>query len=122
MYPNAGEALDMSEMFVSAETISNAGVRRRITLEPLHRKALAIEVREVESTIPCGFQQHWGDGKYGKKKFDMGCGAGFGSRWMTFTVGEHNYCISADDIAKAVLAFDEELYPQPTPKRKRKAK
>ncbi|HEY7415782.1 MAG TPA: hypothetical protein VH593_11360 [Ktedonobacteraceae bacterium] len=36
---------------------------RKLTLNPIRKRKLRIEAREVESTILCGFQQVWVEGK-----------------------------------------------------------
>jgi hypothetical protein len=79
---------------------------RRLTLDPLRKKKLAVEVREVESTIPCGFQTPWADGELPDgTKFSLTSGAGVGSRWMTFRYKGRNFAIQADSIIQPLLSW-----------------
>ena len=85
---------------ISCEAESNG---RRITLEPLQILTLAIPMREVESTLPCGFRQSWVSGDSGKKKFSLTSGAGCGSRWMTFDYAGRQFCVDIEDVVKQAI-------------------
>lgn len=100
---------------------------RAITLDPIldTDPNIVIPVRRVESTIPCGFQQVFGevtttlDG-VGEVNVTLTSGAGWGNRWMTLTVerdGETvaNECLDVTDLVTAWLKRVER--DGPTPKR-----
>ncbi len=79
---------------------------RKVTLDPIEAFNLSIPAKEVESLLCCGLRQHWmsaTDTVTGKEVFDMGCGAGLGSRWLTFTYKGKSYVIDGEDIAKAFM-------------------
>jgi len=64
---------------------------RRITLNPLYeRSPLVVAVRAVESTLPCGFRVGWMDGTGSEdspvESFDLDCGAGVGSSWLSLDI------------------------------------
>lgn len=90
---------------IAIEGTSNG---RLVTLDPIREKHLSIPVRQVESTLPCGFQQHWAHVDADGTECDIACGAGVGSKWMTVTIGDRRYCMSVEDIFVAVMQFDTE--------------
>lgn len=81
---------------------------RAITLDPIRSYLAEIPFREVESTIPCGFQVGWIEGGDESTAIDVACGAGMGSEWLTMRVereGEARYfCVRAGDIVAALMA------------------
>lgn len=87
---------------VTAEASSGG---RRITLDPISPLIpITVEVREVESTIPCGFQLGWFEGTTDEGvDFEMLSGAGLGSPWLTFKVGDKHYCLNGKDILTTLL-------------------
>jgi hypothetical protein len=100
----------------SGEVAVSASIEgRQITLEPLiDTPAIEVQPRRVETTIPCGFQVHWGDGaatfaEVGEVTFDISCGAGVGSRWLTLCVKDADgevfayECLDVNDLLKAWL-------------------
>lgn len=74
---------------------------RPLTLDPIRVIPVELEVREVESTIPCGFQSVWGEGEVDGQEFTLAVGAGFGSRWATIHYHGKNYCFSANGLMEA---------------------
>lgn len=83
-----------------------------LTLDPIRVVPVRLEVREVESTIPCGFQQVWGDASWMGRPVEITSGAGLGSRWGTITYGDRSYAFDAQQLVEAfvaaVAAVDEE--------------
>lgn len=89
---------------------------RPITLEPLNETTdLAVPARRVESTIPCGFQVNWSEGSTTlvdgtEVTFEVNCGAGVASQWMTLRVTDADgetyalECLSLYDVVGAWLA------------------
>jgi hypothetical protein len=96
---------------------------RPITLEPLNEITdLVVPARRVESTIPCGFQQVFGEGSIGfadgEVSFTLTSGAGWGNAWMTLSVERDGAtyaleCLDVNDLAKAWLARVERDGPTP---------
>ena len=77
---------------------------RPLTLDPLATHKATVEWREVETTIPCGFQVQWGTAALDDgREVELCCGAGFGSNWMTAKVDGKSYCVSAEEIIEALL-------------------
>ena len=76
---------------------------RRITLDPIQLLPITVDVREVESTIPCGFRQAWVDGEHNGTTFDIAAGAGLGSRWLTIHYGDRYFCMDIEDFLKSFL-------------------
>lgn len=78
---------------------------RPLTLDPIRTLPLDIPLREVESLIPAGFQQVWGSGETADgEEFQIACGAGWGSRWLTIKYKGKSYCFAAEDLFTAFLA------------------
>jgi hypothetical protein len=78
-------------------------------MEPLREFVLRVPAREVESTIPAGFQSVWGDGTLPDgRKFQITVGAGFGSGWGTFRLDgdDRSFAFRAGDL---VAAFAEAI-------------
>lgn len=76
---------------------------RQITLDPLRLLPITVDVREVESTIPCGFSMEWVTGTHDGKEFDISAGAGVGSRWLTISYGGRYFCMDIEDFLRAFL-------------------
>lgn len=76
---------------------------RRLTLDPVAEHTLAITLREVESSIPAGFQVEWGTVDVDGDELWLGTGAGFGSGWATFRFRDKSYVISASDLVEQFL-------------------
>lgn len=72
-------------------TVAATSGGRRITLEPLAEGKLEIDVKRVESSIPCGFRQEWisGEDKEEGLEFSLTSGAGVGSPYMVLKVNGH---------------------------------
>jgi hypothetical protein len=83
--------------------IAAASGGREITLDPIRELRLEVPAREVESTIPCGFQVEWGAGEMGGEEFCLTVGAGVGSPWLTFADLGKRYCLSAEDLVRAFI-------------------
>lgn len=79
---------------------------RRLTLDPIRVVTVPLEVREVESTIPCGFQSVWGEAGEGDRRIELTAGAGMGSRWGTIVFRGKTYCFDANQL---INAFVDEL-------------
>lgn len=77
---------------------------RRLTLDPLAEHTLPIQLREVESTIPCGFQIDWVSGEKGDEEYRVAVGAGMGSEWATIHYKGKEYCFSARSLLDAFFA------------------
>jgi hypothetical protein len=82
---------------------------RELTLAPIRVVAVTLEVREVESTIPCGFQSVWGDAEGvgpdgAQHAIRLTSGAGFGSRWGTIDCDGRRFCFSADQLINAFVS------------------
>ena len=92
---------------------------RRITLDPIKVHPITIEIREVESTIPCGFQTHWGSVDIDGDELEVFGGAGFGSQWTTIQFRGKSYCYPISEVVGAfldALAEDNErIVSDPTP-------
>lgn len=76
---------------------------RELTLDPVRTIVVPLEVREVESTIPCGFQSEWGTGGVDGEKLMLTAGAGFGSRWGTIHYAGKSYAFDANQLINAFL-------------------
>jgi hypothetical protein len=87
---------------------------RRITLDPLATFPIEMELREVESTIPAGFQMEWisGEDTETGTKFEMLAGAGVGSKYLTFSYGERAFVVdmkaTLEKMIEAVAPRGEE--------------
>ena len=68
---------------------------------PTRTFEIKLPVREVDSTIECGFQQEWG--RIDEIDLTLFAGAGWGSSWATIQHGDKHYAISATDIVEAFL-------------------
>lgn len=84
--------------------VSAASGGRQITLDPIQVLSVTVDVREVESTIPCGFRQEWVDGEHNGTKFDICSGAGLGSRWLTIHYGDRSFCMDIEVFLRSFLA------------------
>lgn len=80
---------------------------RPITLDPIRVIPVTVEVREVESTIPCGFQSIWGEGDTGGQEYSVTAGAGFGSRWGTIQWQGRSYCFDVMQLLNAFAAAEK---------------
>lgn len=91
---------------MSNETRVRAAVGgRELTLDPLRTLPVVVEVREVESTIPCGFQSEWATGTAPDgTPFGIYAGAGFGSRWGTVDYRGKNYAFDIEQFFTAFMA------------------
>jgi hypothetical protein len=76
---------------------------RQITLDPIRNIPVTFNIREVESTIPCGFQGQWGEGEIDGERIELNTGGGFGSRWATIHYRGHDYCFKAEELLSAFL-------------------
>jgi hypothetical protein len=95
-----GERLERIRGEIKTEFASSGG--RIITLDPIKTFSVPIELREVESTAPCGFRVEWFTGEDSKIKFKLCVGAGVGSKWMTFRYGNRQFCV---DMAQTLEHF-----------------
>lgn len=90
------------------EKISNDGDRRRITLDSGTLHKLTVNAREVESTIPAGFQQIWIEGEDAEgNEFMLTSGAGWGSVWATFVYKGREFVIDGRDLIRALIELTE---------------
>lgn len=80
---------------------------RAITLDPIRKIPIPLELHEVESTIPCGFRVSWLEGNADGKEFDLASGAGCGSPYMMFHYDGRNYCV---DMRVVVDQFIEAIH------------
>lgn len=82
---------------------------RSITLAPLQTHEITLTVREVESSLPCGFRVGWlsGEAEPGDK-FELLAGAGVGSPWMIFERHGREFVIDARHIVDALFAIAED--------------
>jgi hypothetical protein len=87
-----------------AELVGNDGARRDLTLDPLKLIEIAVEVREVESTIPAGFQSEWFSGEDDDgNEFTVTAGAGWGSYWMTLHYKGRGFVVDGREILRALV-------------------
>jgi len=85
---------------------------RPLTLEPIRVIPVTIEVREVESTIPCGLQIEWVSGTTpDDKPIELTAGAGMGSRWGTIHYGGRGYCFEVNQLLGAFVDAAKEATP-----------
>jgi hypothetical protein len=94
-----GERLERIRGEIKTEFASDG---RIITLDPIKTFSVPIELREVESTAPCGFRVEWFTGEDSKIKFELCVGAGVGSKWMIFRYGNRQFCV---DMAQTLEQF-----------------
>lgn len=79
---------------------------RRLTLDPIREKTIEVSVREVETTIPCGFQVNHVEGQTDEGlDFEFNSGAGMGSRWMTFKYRGHYVAIDVESLIRPLVAW-----------------
>lgn len=73
---------------------------RRITLDPMMaRDPLTIQPVRVESAIPAGFRIDWLSGEDEKgMTFNLACGAGVGSPYMTLTVKQDDVTVGQEIV------------------------
>ena len=76
---------------------------RVLTLDPVRLLTLKLEVREVESAIPCGFQVEWATADVRGDELMVCVGAGFGSRWATIRYQDKSYAFSVEDVVSSFL-------------------
>lgn len=76
---------------------------RPLTLDPIRVLSVPVDVREVESTIPCGLRQSWIDGKDGDIKLALATGTGCGSQWLTFRYGDRSFCVDITEFVSALI-------------------
>jgi hypothetical protein len=89
------------------EMVTQASVGgRKLTLDPTRVHPITIEIREVESTIPCGFQAEFGTVDVDGDELSVCAGAGFGSQWITMQFKGKSYCFP---ITEVISAFLEQL-------------
>ena len=82
---------------------------RRITLDPIQLLPITLNIREVESTLPAGFQSAWGEVEIDGDALKLTAGAGLGSQWGTITFRGKCYVWSISELARAFLeAVSEE--------------
>lgn len=81
---------------------------RRLTLDPIRVIPITLNIREVESTIPCGFQTPWGEVDIDGHLLEVFGGAGFGSGWATIQYKGKSYCFPITEIVQEFLAGLEE--------------
>lgn len=74
-----------------------------VTLDPLRTFEIPVELREVESTIPCGFRMGWLDGDDKGTPFSLAAGAGCGSKWLTFSYGDRDFCVDMSDVVGSFI-------------------
>lgn len=69
--------------------------------DPIREFDLPVKVREVESSINCGFRAEWGriDDVDGRGPLTIFSGAGLGSPWATISFEGKEYAIGAHDLA-----------------------
>ena len=78
---------------------------RRLTLDPIRVIPTVLEVREVESTIPCGFQSMWGESD--DPPTELTSGAGMGSRWGTIRYKDRSFCFDATQLMVAFMEAEK---------------
>lgn len=85
--------------------VGASGHGRTTPENPTRVFEISIPIREVGSTIECGFQVPWGkiEDVDGRGPLEMGCGAGFGSGWATIKFEDTTYAISGADFVSAFL-------------------
>jgi hypothetical protein len=89
-------------------TASSGG--RRITLDPIGMGEFTIKlpIRQVESTIPAGFQVQWGSvetEEFGEIALNAGAGVGspYGTLWLGKGEGHRNFIFNANDLINAIV-------------------
>lgn len=84
-------------------TASSGG--RSTPTSPSRVFEITLPIREVDSTIECGFQTEWGviEDVDGRGPLRLHCGAGFGSGWATLTFDGKRYAISGADFVSSFL-------------------
>jgi hypothetical protein len=82
---------------------------RRLTLDPIREIPIELTIREVESTIPAGFQQEWGTVNVDGDVLWLGTGAGLGSKYATIRFRGKGYVFEVNEIVEKFLdALGEE--------------
>ena len=76
---------------------------RQITLDPIREIPIELTIREVESTIPAGYQSEWGSVDVDGDDLFLGGGAGFGSKYGTITFRGKSYVFTANEIVEKFL-------------------
>lgn len=75
---------------------------RRLTLDPIRTIDISVSVREVESTVPCGFRQEWISGTSNDgHEFELY--AGVASPWLIIHVDGKQYCTDIRDLLSTFL-------------------
>lgn len=94
------------------ETVGGLSVRSNVRTmgktvpdEPTRTFEIPLLIREVDSTIDCGFQQEWGsvEDVNGKGPLHLFAGAGWGSSWASIDFNGKSYAISATDLVAAFI-------------------
>jgi hypothetical protein len=97
----------MSEKKIEATDairVSASSGGRPLTLDPVSVVEVPLRIREVESTIPCGFQQDWGTVEVDGEKLEATSGAGWGNQWATISFKGKSYCFSISEIVGEFLS------------------
>ena len=76
---------------------------RKLTLDPIRIIDLQVPMREVESTIPCGFRMGWLDGDDEGTPFSLTAGAGCGSPWLAFSYGDRDFCFDMTEFVTQLI-------------------
>lgn len=102
----------MSDHDDTRVTPAGEGVRRA-TVESvtLEKRTLQVEALRVEHTMPMGFRMGWATGKNEdtNAEFEVNCGAGVGSGWITARLGDQHYAINVRAILSALFEWHEDL-------------
>lgn len=86
---------------------------KQLTLDPIRLVPITLNIREVESAIPAGFQMQWGDVDVDGDKMELTAGAGMGNGWGTIRFRGKDYVWSITELAEAFLnAVNEEPAPE----------
>lgn len=94
----------MAHEVTAPSMVTGASVNgRKLTLDPISRIPITIHVREVESTIPCGFQVNFGEVDVDGHLFEVTAGAGVGSEWLTFRYKGKQYCFPISEVVGKML-------------------
>ena len=76
---------------------------KRLTLDPIETHTIELEIHEVESTIPAGFQQLWGSVDVNGDELELTSGAGVGSQQGTIHFRDKSYVFNSEALVEAFL-------------------
>lgn len=83
-------------------TASSGG--RRLTLDPIRELPITLTIREVESTIPAGFQMAWVTGDVNGDELEVSTGSGVGSKYGTIQYQGKRYVFDVNELVENFVA------------------